>query len=131
MGRAAAGVTGIRFKKAQDVVVGMDVITKAAKNSELLIVTKKGYGKKTALDKYRLQRRGGRGIATAKISEKNGEVILGERVDENKKEIIIISRRGQVIRTSLNQISQQGRSTQGVRVMKLHSGDEVASLTTI
>ena len=130
MGRAAAGVTGIRFKKANDLAVGMDIITKAAKNNELLIVTKKGYGKKTLLNKYRLQKRGGTGITTAKISDKNGEVILGEIVDENKKEIIIISRRGQVIRITLDQISQQGRATQGVRVMKLKSGDRVASLAT-
>lgn len=131
MGRAAAGVTGIRFKTPEDLVVGMSVITKAAENNELLIVTKKGYGKKTTLDKYRLQSRGGKGITTAKVSAKNGEVILGEIVDENKKEIIIISRRGQVIRTTLKQVSRQGRATQGVRVMKLQSGDEVASLTTV
>ncbi|MFH2104818.1 MAG: DNA gyrase subunit A [Parcubacteria group bacterium] len=131
MGRTAAGVAGIRFKKEDDQTIGMDIITTAAKDNELLIVTKKGYGKRTALDKYRLQRRSGTGITTAKISARNGEVILGEIVDENKKEIIIISRRGQVIRTTLKQISQQGRATQGVRVMKLQSGDEVASLTII
>ena len=131
MGRAAAGVTGIRFKKSEDTVVGMDIITRAAKNNELLIVTKRGYGKRTALDKYRLQKRGGTGITTAKISARNGEVILGEIVDENKKEIIIISRRGQVIRTTLKQISQQGRATQGVRVMKLQSEDKVASLAIV
>jgi len=131
MGRAAAGVTGIRFKKTDDLAVGMDVITKAAKGNELLIVTKKGYGKRTALDKYRLQRRGGTGITTAKVSARNGDVILGEIVDENEKEIIIISRRGQVIRITLKQISQQGRATQGVRVMKLQNEDEVASLAII
>ena len=65
------------------------------------------------------------------VLARNGEVIFGEIVDENEKEIIIISRGGQVIRITLKQISQQGRATQGVRVMKLKSGDEVASLTKV
>ncbi len=137
MGRAAAGVKGIRLKKG-DEVIGMDVIEKNPPIDEktqkpvkqyLLVVMENGYGKRTEISQYRVQGRGGSGIKTAKITSKTGPVVLScilEGIIE-EEDLIVISRKGQVIRTSVKSISLLGRATQGVRIMRLEEGDKVAS----
>ena len=127
MGRAAQGVRGIKLKK-KDEVIGMDVIPKDAKKLEIFSLSELGYGKKTAVAQYRIQRRGGSGIKTVKITQKTGALVSVQVVSEEKQEIIAISEKGQVIRTPLAQIPSLSRATQGVRVMKLDTGDRVASV---
>jgi len=135
MGRAASGVWGIRLKKS-DEVVGMDVIKTLAKDSkpakqELLVVMENGYGKKTELKQFKVQRRGGSGIKAAQVTPKTGLIVMAGILIGDEEDIIAISQQGQVIRTSLGSISSLGRATQGVRIMKLDTGDKVASVTSI
>lgn len=133
MGRTAAGVRAMRLKKG-DEVVGMDVIPSSkfqVPNSKLLVVTENGYGKQTLVKQFKKQRRGGSGIKCAKITSKTGNVIGAHITEEEAEELIAISRKGQVIRTTLSAITVLGRATQGVRIMKLDSGDAVASITTL
>ena len=133
MGRPASGVKGIRLKKG-DEVIGMDIIksqnAKVKMQNYLLVVTENGYGKRTELKEYRLQGRGGAGIKTAKITFKTGSLIAS-KVLISEEDLIIISQRGQVIRTKISQIPKLSRATQGVRIMKLEEGDKVASATCI
>ncbi len=132
MGRQAAGVRSIRLRSG-DEVVGMDVISNQlpiTSNSKLLVVMENGYGKETLLKHYKKQRRGGSGIKTAKITTKTGNVIGTRIIGEEESELIAISRKGQVIRTTLSAIPVLGRATQGVRIMRMDSGDAVASITT-
>lgn len=127
MGRAAAGVKGIRLKKG-DEVIGMDVVKNSAKQY-FLIVMENGYGKRTDIKQYKTQGRGGSGIKTAKITSKTGPVIMSSVLEDipGEEDLIVISRKGQVIRTSIKSISLLGRATQGVRIMRLEEGDKVAS----
>ncbi len=130
MGRAAQGTRAIKLKKG-DEVVGMDVIPKDGKKLEVLAVSELGYGKKTSVAQYRIQRRGGSGIKTVKVTPKTGNLISAQIVWEEKEELIAISNNGQVIRTALAQIPSLSRATQGVRIMKLDSGDKVASVVLL
>ena len=135
MGRAAAGVRGIRLKGA-DVVVRMDINEKAVKdeNLDLLVVMENGFGKRTGIKEYRLQRRGGTGIKAAKITSKTGKIV-GARLLNNKdldRDMIIISERGQVIRLPLKSVNRLGRATQGIHLMRFKEAkDKVASLALI
>ncbi len=133
MGRSAAGVIGIRLEKEAK-VVGADIISSAveSKKLKLLAVMANGYGKRTDLSAYKIQKRGGKGILTAKITSKTGDLISAHIVQEGEdEEIIAMSRKGQVIRTSLGAISVLGRATQGVRIMKMEAGDNVASVVVV
>ena len=136
MGRSAAGVRGIRLKGA-DVVVGMDVInTEMAnrkKQAQLLVIMENGLGKRTPIDEYKTQGRGGSGIRTAHVSAKTGKVISARIVDsEDPQDIMVISTGGQVIRMSIKSVSVLGRDTQGVRVMRFKDEkDKVASVTVV
>lgn len=135
MGRQAAGVKALRLKKG-DEVIGMDVIANSkvklpTSNLRLLVVMENGYGKHTLLKQYKKQKRGGSGIKTAKITPKTGNVIGATIVGEEETELITISRKGQVIKTTLATIPVHGRATQGVRIMKMEAGDAVASITTL
>ncbi|MDI6591601.1 MAG: DNA gyrase subunit A [Patescibacteria group bacterium] len=133
MGRGAAGVKGIRLKK-EDKVIGMDIIkiqnSKFKIQNYLLVVTENGFGKRTDLKEYRLQSRGGFGIKTAKVTPKTGDLIAS-KVLTGEEDLIVISQKGQVIRIKISSIPRLGRSTQGVRIMKLAEGDKVASATCI
>ncbi len=130
MGRAAAGVKGIQLKDP-DAVVGAGVVQKSEeKNRALLVVTSTGYGKKTALEEYRSQSRAGSGIKTIQISTKTKEIVGAAVIDKLGGELVAISKNGVVIRTDLDEVKLQGRQTQGVRIMKLKAGDEVASIIT-
>lgn len=133
MGRTAAGVTGMRVKK-DDNIISMDVIRKDldVKTQEVLVITELGLGKKTPLADYKIQKRSGSGIKTVKITPKTGKIVAMYILDAKEEhDLVIISRQGQTIRTALNAISTLGRATQGVRVMKLDTGDSVASATII
>ncbi len=134
MGRQAAGVKAIRLKKG-DEVIGMGVLNCKKPDSKcpdyLLIVTENGFGKRTELKEYRLQARGGSGIKTANITPKTGDLVASFVLSGEEEDLIVISQRGQVIRTKISQISKLSRSTQGVRLMKLEEGDKVASATCI
>lgn len=131
MGRIAAGVIGIRLEKDEK-VVGTDIVPSGVeKGLRILVVMKNGYGKRTDLKSYKVQKRGGRGIMTAKITPKTGDLVSAHITSEENKEIIAVSRKGVVIRTSVESISVLGRATQGVRVMKVESGDGLASVVVV
>lgn len=133
MGRQAAGVHAVRLKKG-DEVIGMDVIENSklkTQNPKLLVVMENGYGKQTLIKQFKRQRRGGSGIKCAKVTSKTGNAVGAHAVDEQMEELIAISRKGQVIRTALGAIPVLGRATQGVRIMRMDSGDSVASITTL
>ena len=128
MGRGAAGVRGMKLKK-NDEVIGASVIKAENKDSEFLVMTENGYGKKTKLKEYKTQKRGGSGIKTVKLTAKTGKLVSGRVIYPAESEIVAMSKQSQVIRTPLEQISSLGRQTQGVRIMKLREGDRLASLT--
>ena len=137
MGRQAAGIKAIRLKK-DDEIVSMDVIKKENEKIKsqklkdyLLIVTENGFGKRTELKEYRLQGRGGAGIKAAKITFKTGHISAAIVLKGQEEDLIVISQRGQVIRTKISQIPKLSRAAQGVRIMKLEEGDKVASATCI
>jgi DNA gyrase subunit A len=129
MGRSAAGVKGIELSSADDAVVSL-VIVDTADDGKLLCVTERGYGKLTTLEEYRTQGRGGKGIITIKTSSRNGSVV-GQRPVDEKDEIMIITRKGIVIRTSVDGISTMGRNTQGVKLINLDEGDVVSTIARI
>ncbi len=132
MGRTAAGVRGIKLKK-DDTVVGMDVVLKNQKGNQLLVITENGFGKRTDLKSYKIQKRGGSGIKTAKITSKTGKLISAHIVntDSLDADLIASSAKGQIIRVPLNGISVLGRATQGVRVMRLNGGDKIAATAVL
>ncbi len=132
MGRTAGGVRGVSLKKG-DRVVSAEVIPAMAKGATLLVIMSKGYGKRTLMSEYKVQGRGGSGIKTAEVTPKTGEII-GAKVligDLAEEEIVVVSKKGQVIRTSAASISQLSRATQGVRIMKLYEGDSIASMVAL
>src|SRR4030042_1552020 len=128
MGRGAAGIRGIRLKK-DDKVVSMDIVSDP--NLKLLVVTENGFGKTTNLKNFKVQKRGGSGIKTAKITPKTGKIGAAGTLAGHREDLIAISAKGQVIRTPLKSIPNLGRATQGVRIMKLDAGDKVASVAWV
>ncbi|MBI2003566.1 MAG: DNA gyrase subunit A [Parcubacteria group bacterium] len=131
MGRNASGVTGVKLSKS-DKVIGMEIISAGvlAKN-QLLVLMENGYGKRTDLKAFKTQRRAGKGIKAAKVTSKTGKIVSAQIVDPEQKELIVISKRGQIIRTDLKSVSVLGRATQGVRVMRMDSKDGVASVVAV
>jgi DNA gyrase subunit A len=131
MGRTASGVRGINLRE-YDKVVGVGVIPKGEEEkAELLVVTENGYGKRTLVKEYKVQKRGGSGIKTANITEKTGAIVGSRIILDDSAELIAISQNSQIIRTNVGSISVLGRATQGVRIMKLKEKDTVASITLI
>lgn len=126
MGRNASGVKGIRLSE-DDEVVGMELVKE---DTEILIVTENGYGKRTPNDHYRIQSRGGKGLITCNITEKNGDVIAFKSVSL-EEELMIMTEHGILIRIAVDEISSFGRNTQGVRLMKLHEDDKVSAVARI
>jgi DNA gyrase subunit A len=126
MGRTAGGVIGMRLSKG-DEVVSFDVVDP---NGELLIVTDAGYGKRTLLTRYPRQRRGGKGVKTARLTDKRGSV-RGASVVRVGHEVFLIASDGQVIRITVKDISRQGRDTSGVRVMRLDPGTSLAAIAQV
>ena len=133
MGRAASGVRGIRLKKT-DQVVGMDMISSGPSlaDEQLLVVMKKGYGKRTNLKNYKVQHRGGSGVKAAKITTKTGDLVSAFIVNTKleQEDLVIISGKGQVIRLPLKSVSVLGRATQGVSLMRFKESDDVVASVT-
>ena len=126
MGRTATGVRGVRLGKG-DKVVSLLVIKRQC---TLLVVTNKGYGKRSDIQDYRTAHRGGKGVITVKTSDKNGKMIaMMEVVDSD--ELVIITTKGMVIRQAVKDLRVMGRNTQGVRVIKLKSGDTIADIAKV
>ncbi len=125
MGRQAGGVRGMKLGSG-DSIVGTGVIPKDAKDPQLLVLSSTGYGKKTKLSEYKTQGRGGSGIKTMSITPKTKQLVGGAVVLEGG-EIVAMSKKSQTIRTGLDEIPTLSRATQGVRVMKMREGDQVAS----
>lgn len=123
MGRNAMGVKSINLNKG-DNVVSMDI---AEKGKYLLVVSEYGYGKRTSIDEYKTQRRGGKGVKTYHIKEKTGKLVSGRVVDKDD-EIMIISISGNIIRLKVDEISEMGRTTQGVTLMRINDNDKVVSV---
>ncbi len=138
MGRSAAGIKGVRLARG-DEVVGMDIIKTKKQDSKnqkdgrqyLLVVSENGFGKRTDLKEYKLQGRGGSGIKTVKLTEKTKDLVASRVLTGEEEDLIVISQKGQVIRTTIISIPVLSRSTQGVRIMKLEEGDRIASATCI
>lgn len=134
MGRAAAGVRGIKLSKKDDIVVGVDTITeKDLEEAALLVVTENGYGKRTNVTAFKVQGRGGSGIKAASVTDKTGAIVHAEvvRADDEVSDLIVTSKSGQIIRIQLGSISVLGRATQGVRLMKPKSGDHISAATIL
>jgi DNA gyrase subunit A len=130
MGRTAAGVAGMKLKK-DDHIVSADVLKKGDADREILVVMENGYGKTTPAKEYKVQNRGGSGIKTAKVTSKTGKVIgaaVLSQEDKTEGELVVMSKKGQVIKLPLKDVPSLGRDTQGVKVMKLRSGDSIASI---
>ncbi|MBT4516851.1 MAG: DNA gyrase subunit A [Candidatus Komeilibacteria bacterium] len=133
MGRGASGVRAIRLKK-DDVIIGIDLIPdgKAASDEQLMVVMANGFGKRTSVASYKVQGRGGSGIKTAQVTTKTGDIasakIVSTRIET--EDIIIISKKGQVIRMPIKSVNVLGRATQGVRLMKFKDPDDKVSSVT-
>lgn len=125
MGRTATGVRGINL--SDDICVGAEIVTEG---KNILVVTEKGYGKKTDMNEYRQTKRGSKGVKTLNITEKNGEII-GFKSVGSEKDLMIITNNGMIIRMSVSSISQMGRVTQGVRLINLKEETLVSSISIV
>ena len=125
MGRSARGVRGVRLRP-NDTVVGMDVVT--SDDQTLLVISQKGFGKKTHAANFPSHKRGGVGIKAAVVTAKTGPIISVQTIEPDMAEALLISKNGQTIRLSLNDIKLLGRTTQGVTIMRLSEGDTVSSI---
>lgn len=126
MGRSAAGVRGIRLRD-NDVVIGADVVTSS---DNVLVITEKGFGKQTPASEYPIKGRGGKGIKTANITDKNG-VLAGMTIIHGHEDIMVTTTQGVMIRFAADSVSQTGRATLGVRLIRLEEGTKVATLTKV
>lgn len=127
MGRTAAGVRAIKLDK-KDFVVGLVAVKRAG--TSILVVTDKGYGKRSDLQDYRMTRRGGKGVITMKSSDKNGSLISIREVVDND-DLMIITTKGIMIRQNVGEIRVMGRNTQGVRLIKLHDNDTISAVASV
>ncbi len=128
IGRIAQGVIGIRLSN-DDEVIGMESIIGGSK-ATLLAITENGFGKRTELDEYRVQLRGGRGVITYKVTPKTGELV-GVKIADETKDVMLITDTGTIIRMSVKEISVLGRSTQGVTLMRTNDGGKVVSIEIV
>lgn len=129
-GRGAIGVTGIEVDNEEDEVVGMICVNPSTPDRTVLVVSEKGYGKRTAVDEYRITNRGGKGVKTISVTAKTGSLVGILDVAE-KEDLIITCRSGITIRMNVANISELGRATQGVKLIRIDEGDEIAAITQI
>ncbi len=127
MGRATRGVRAIKLSKT-DLVQGMDIVQK---NAEVLVVMENGYGKRTPVELFTKHHRAGAGIKAAAITKKTGQIVDMRVITTDKEDLVVISEKGQVIRTPISTISRIGRATQGVRIMRLNDDDKVTSIASV
>jgi DNA gyrase subunit A len=129
MGRTASGVRGIRLANEEtDFVVGM--ITVENKEKDILVVSEKGYGKRSDIDAYRITNRGGKGVKTINITEKTGSLIALKDVTDNY-DLMIITQYGNILRSPVSALRVMGRATQGVRLINLRENDIIASVACV
>ena len=130
MGRTATGVRGVKLENDNDRVIGMVCVSR--EDSDLLVVSKNGYGKRSSIENYRITKRGGKGVMTLKITDKTGNLVSIKEVKTND-ELMIINKSGITIRTSITDenIRVMGRATQGVKLIKLAENDEISSVAKI
>lgn len=126
MGRTATGVRGVKLRE-DDYVVGMSIL---GEDDEVLIITENGYGKRTAAAEYPIKGRGGKGIKTANITEKNGP-LSGLTTVNGQEDILLVTNKGVIIRFNVDSVSQTGRSTQGVRLIRLEEGAKVSTMAKV
>ncbi|MEJ7823034.1 MAG: DNA gyrase subunit A [Chitinophagaceae bacterium] len=129
-GRGAIGVAGIEVDPTNDEVVGMICVNKEDTSTTIFVVSRKGFGKRTAVDEYRITNRGGKGVKTIKVTDKTGPLIGILDVTE-KEDLMITCKSGVTIRTSIANIREVGRATQGVKLIKIDDGDEIAAITKL
>ncbi len=133
MGRTAAGVTAMKLS-GKDQIMSADVLKKDSTDREILVVTENGFGKTTPAKEYKVQKRGGSGIKTVKVTAKTGPVVRGLIItgeEREEGELVIMSKKGQVIKLPLKQVPALKRDTQGVKVMKMRAGDSIASVVFV
>jgi DNA gyrase subunit A len=129
MGRTASGVRGIKLDdEVTDFVVGM--ITVENKEKEVLVVSEKGYGKRSDIEDYRITNRGGKGVKTINVTEKTGSLIALKDVTDND-DLMIITQFGNILRSPVSTLRVMGRATQGVRLINLRENDTIASVATV
>ncbi|MBQ1786282.1 MAG: DNA gyrase subunit A [Turicibacter sp.] len=126
MGRTAAGVRGINLEDGE-IAVGMEMVTM---DQEILVVTENGFGKRTSIQEYRKTNRGGKGVKTLTITEKNGTLVAMKAVNGDE-DLLIVTNKGVIIRTPISQISQTGRATQGVKLIRLTDDQSVSSVAVV
>ncbi|HET6256255.1 MAG TPA: DNA gyrase subunit A [Puia sp.] len=129
-GRGAIGVAGIEVDDAKDEVIGMICVNREDRSRTVLVVSEKGYGKRTAIDEYRITNRGGKGVKTISVTEKTGKLVGILDVTESE-DLMITCRSGVTIRMPVKGISEQGRATQGVKLIRLDEYDEIAAITKL
>jgi DNA gyrase subunit A len=129
-GRGAIGVAGIEVDDENDEVVGMICVKREDTTRTVLVVSEKGYGKRTPVDEYRMTNRGGKGVKTINVTDKTGPLVGMLEVTE-KEDLMISCKSGITIRMKVNQISEQGRATQGVKLIRVDDGDEIAAITRL
>lgn len=127
MGRGAGGVRAMKLGRGDTVIAAL-AASKSAVNPSLLIISENGYGKKTELEEYKIQKRGGSGIKTSKVTPKTGDIMSASLITDEIEEVVAMSQKSQVIRVDVKEIPSLGRQTQGVRIMKLREKDKIASL---
>lgn len=129
-GRGATGVTGVELEDAIDEVIGMICVGKDDKSRTVLVVSEKGYGKRTQIDEYRITNRGGKGVKTISVTDKTGPLVGILDVTE-QEDLMITCKSGVTIRMPIKGVSEQGRATQGVKLIRLNDGDEIAAITKL
>jgi DNA gyrase subunit A len=129
-GRGAIGVAGIEVDDASDEVIGMICVNREDKTRTVLVVSEKGYGKRTPIDEYRITNRGGKGVKTISVTDKTGKLVGILDVTE-MEDLMITCKSGVTIRMPVKGISEQGRATQGVKLIKLDETDEIAAITKL
>ena len=129
MGRSASGVRAITVDHENDEVVGM-IVVKEGDGFDVMVVSEAGYGKRTSLEDYRITNRGGKGVKTITVTEKTGELVSLKAVTD-EDDLMIITKKGTMIRMGVNTLRVMGRATQGVRLINLRKGDEIASIAKV
>jgi DNA gyrase subunit A len=129
-GRGAIGVAGIEVDDAMDEVIGMICINREDRSRTVLVVSEKGYGKRTPIEEYRITNRGGKGVKTISVTEKTGKLVGILDVTESE-DLMITCKSGVTIRMPVKGISEQGRATQGVKLIRLDENDEIAAITKL
>ena len=128
MGRNASGVRGVRLKDDNDEVVGMLSVNDM--DSDILVVSENGYGKRSKLDDYRITNRGGKGVKTISITDKTGNLVSIKNVADGD-DLMIINKSGIAIRMEVNSLRVMGRATQGVKLINLKDGDSIAAVSKV